>query len=118
VKILSCGEQSVSFDEEENVSDNSSTQHGKWEKSGSEQPRFPFAGKPGNDVDLDDSSNLLEYFHLFCTLGVAEVIAREKYQHTKQFLENMPNQKLRSRTHRWKETNRNEIMMLLAFFLL
>jgi hypothetical protein len=32
-------------------------------------------------------------------------------------LENMPNLKLISRTHHWKETNRNEIMML-EFFLL
>jgi hypothetical protein len=37
-------------------------QHGIWEKSGVEQPRFPFAGKPGINVDLEDSSNPLEYF--------------------------------------------------------
>jgi hypothetical protein len=30
----------------------------------------------------------------------------------------MPNLKLKSRTHHWKETNRIEIMKLLAFFLL
>jgi hypothetical protein len=37
VKILSCGEQRVSSDEEENVNDNSSMQHCTWEKSGAEQ---------------------------------------------------------------------------------
>jgi hypothetical protein len=35
-KISSYGEHSVSFDEEENVSDNSSMQHGIWAKSGTE----------------------------------------------------------------------------------
>jgi hypothetical protein len=37
VKILSCGEQSVSSDEEENVSDNSSMQHCTWAKSDAER---------------------------------------------------------------------------------
>jgi hypothetical protein len=36
-KNSSCG-QSVSCDEEENVSDNSGMQHGMWTKSGAEQP--------------------------------------------------------------------------------
>jgi hypothetical protein len=75
-------------------------------------------GKPGINVDLEDSSNPLEYFGLFCTPGIAEVIGSETNQHPKQLLENTPNLKLRSRTHHWKEMNRNEIMMLLAFFLL
>jgi hypothetical protein len=47
VIILSCGEQSVCADEEENVSDSSSMQHGTWAKSGAERPHLPFAGKPG-----------------------------------------------------------------------
>jgi hypothetical protein len=65
VKISSCGEQSISSDEEESVSDNSSMQNGIWAKSGAEQSRFPFTGKPGINVDLEDFSNLLEYFELF-----------------------------------------------------
>jgi hypothetical protein len=57
VKILSCGEENVSFDEEENVSDNSSMQHGIWAKSSAEQqPCFPFTGKPSIIVDLEDPS--------------------------------------------------------------
>jgi hypothetical protein len=47
VKISSCCEQSVSSDEEENVSDNSSIQHGIWTKSGSGRRCFPFTAKPG-----------------------------------------------------------------------
>jgi hypothetical protein len=35
-KFLSCGEESVSSDEEENISDSSSMQHGIWVKSGAE----------------------------------------------------------------------------------
>jgi hypothetical protein len=57
VKISSCGEESVRSDEEENVSDNSSMQHGIWANSGAERPRFPFTGKPGKNVDVEDPSN-------------------------------------------------------------
>jgi hypothetical protein len=51
---------------------------------------------------------------------IMEVIARGTNQFAKKyfFLENTHNLKLRSRTHHWKETNRNEILKLLAFFLL
>jgi hypothetical protein len=45
-----------------------------------------------------------------------EVIARETNRYSNKFLENTPNLKLRSRTHHWKKTNRNELMKLLAFF--
>jgi hypothetical protein len=65
VKISSNGERSVSSDEEENVGDSSSMQHGTWAKSGAEQPRFPFTGKPDINVDLEDPSSPLEYFGLF-----------------------------------------------------
>jgi hypothetical protein len=64
VKILSCGEQSVSSVEEENVNDNSSMRHGIWAKSGTER-RFPFTGKSGVNVDLEDPRNPLEYSELF-----------------------------------------------------
>jgi hypothetical protein len=65
VNILSCGEHSVSSDEEENVSDNISMQHGIWAKSGAQQPPFPFTGKPGIYVDLKDPSNPLEFLSCF-----------------------------------------------------
>jgi hypothetical protein len=60
----------------------------------------------------------MEYFELFCTPEIVEVIARETNWHVQKFLENTPNMKLRSRAHQWKEIHRNEIMKLLAFFLL
>jgi hypothetical protein len=75
VKISPRGEQSVSSDEEENVSDNSSMQHGMWAKSAAERTRFPFTGKPGINVDLEDPSN--PWNILSCTPEIAEVIARE-----------------------------------------
>jgi hypothetical protein len=53
MKILSCGEQSISAYEEENVTDSSSMKHGIWAKSDAEQPHFTFAGKPGINVDLE-----------------------------------------------------------------
>jgi hypothetical protein len=77
-----------------------------WANSGNEWPCFPFTGKPGINVDLEDPSNSLEYFELFCTADIAEVIARETNQYAQKFLENTPNLKPKSRTHRWKETNR------------
>jgi hypothetical protein len=55
---------------------------------------------------------------LFWTPDIAEIIARETNQYAQKFLENMPNLKLKSRTHLWKEANRIEIMKLPEFFLL
>jgi hypothetical protein len=51
-------------------------QHDILAKSGTEQPCFPFTGKPGISFDLGDPSNLLEYFE-FCTSENVEVIGRE-----------------------------------------
>jgi hypothetical protein len=57
VKILSGAEQSVSSDGAENVSDCSSVQSDVWGNSGAEAPRFPFTGKPGINVDLENPRN-------------------------------------------------------------
>jgi hypothetical protein len=65
VKVSSCDEQSVSYDEEENVGDSSSIQHGIWAKSDAERPYFPFIGKPGINVVVEDPGNPLEYFECF-----------------------------------------------------
>jgi hypothetical protein len=116
VKISSHGEQSVSSDEEENVSDKSSMQHGIWTKSGAERPRFSFTGKPGINVDLEDPSNLLEYFELLCTPEIVKLKAGETNRYAQNFLENTPDLKLRFKAHHWKQSNINKIMKLLAFF--
>jgi hypothetical protein len=84
-KISSCGEYSVSSDEEENVSGSSSMQHGIWAKSGAEQPHFPFTGMLGINVDLEDASNPLKYFELFCTPEIVGVIARETNWYDQNF---------------------------------
>jgi hypothetical protein len=73
---------------------------------------FTFTGKPGIIVGLEDPRNPLEYF------TSVDVIARETNRYVHKFLENMSHLKLRPRVHYWKEINRNEIMKLLAFFLL
>jgi hypothetical protein len=100
VKILSGGEQSVSSDEAENVRNSRSMQADVWANSDAVRPRFPFTGKPGINVDLEDPSNFLEYLELFCTPEIVEVIARETNPYAQTFLENTPNLKLKSRTHR------------------
>jgi hypothetical protein len=76
VNILLGGEQSVSSDEAESVSDSSSMGPDVWVDLGDERPHFPFTGKPGRNVDLEDPSNSLEYIELFCTPDIAELIAR------------------------------------------
>jgi hypothetical protein len=72
VKVSSGGEQSVSSDEAENVSDNSSMQSEVRANLGDEQPYFLFTGEPGINVDLEDPSNPLEYSELFCTPDIVE----------------------------------------------
>jgi hypothetical protein len=57
VKLLSHGEPSVSSNEAEYVSHNKSMQPDVWTNSGAQQPRFPFTGKPGINVDSKDPSN-------------------------------------------------------------
>jgi hypothetical protein len=52
-------------------------QHGIWAKSGAERPHFPYTGKPGINVDLEDFSNALEYFEWFCTPEIMEVIEKQ-----------------------------------------
>jgi hypothetical protein len=66
VKSSLAGQQSVSSDEAEDVSKNGSTQPDVWANLGAELPHFPFTSKSGINVDLEDPSNLLEYFELFC----------------------------------------------------
>jgi hypothetical protein len=95
VNILLGGEQRVSSDEAENVSDNSSMQPDVWAESGAKQPHFPFTAKPGINVDLEDPSNSLEYFELFCMSDIGEVIAKETNRYAHQFLENMRNLKIK-----------------------
>jgi hypothetical protein len=51
VQILLYGEKSVSSDEAENVSDNTSMQPDIWVNSDAERQHFPFTGKPGINVD-------------------------------------------------------------------
>jgi hypothetical protein len=52
-------------------------QHGTWTKVGAEWPWFPFSGKPGLNVDLEDPNSPLEYFELFITPESAELISWE-----------------------------------------
>jgi hypothetical protein len=68
--------------------------HGIWGRSGAVAPHFPFTGKPGqNNIDLEDPSNPLEYFELFCTPEIAEVISKEIDWYAQKLLENTPNLK-------------------------
>jgi hypothetical protein len=96
VKVLSGSERSDSSNDEA-VNDDSGMQLGTWTKVGAERPRFPFSGKPGLNVDLEDQNSPLEYFELFITPERAELISRETNLYAQQFLENTPSLKIRSR---------------------
>jgi hypothetical protein len=104
VKFLPDSEQSDSSDDEDNVNDDSDMQHGTWTKVGAERPHFPFSGKPGLNVHLEDPNNLLDYFQLLTTPELTELISRETNQYAQQFLENTLN--LKKRVHHWNNTNR------------
>jgi hypothetical protein len=84
VNILLGGEQSVSSDKAENVSNNSSMKPDKWTNSGAGR-HFPFTGKLDINVDLENPGNLLEYFELFCMPDIVEVIVRETNQCVQNF---------------------------------
>jgi hypothetical protein len=77
VKFLSDSEQSDSCDDEDNANDDSDMQHETWTKVGAEQPRFPFSGKPGLNVHLEDPNKLLDYSELLIAPELAELIIRE-----------------------------------------
>jgi hypothetical protein len=68
-----------------------------------------------SNVDLEDPNNSLDYFELLITPELAKLISRETNRYAQQCLENMPNLKIRSRVHHWNNTNREEIIKLLAF---
>jgi hypothetical protein len=70
---ISCESEDESSDE---VID-TDIKHGTWTNVGTERPRFPFIGKPGLNVKIENSENPLEFFELFITPEIAELISRE-----------------------------------------
>ena len=49
--------------------------HGTWTNIGTERTRFPFIGKPGLNVKIENSENPLEFFELFITPEISELIS-------------------------------------------
>jgi hypothetical protein len=85
---------------------------------GIERPLFTFSGKPSINVELEDQNNLLEYFKLFITPEIAELICRVTNIYAQQFFENNSDLKLKSGVHHWNDASRGEIMKSLALILL
>ena len=70
----------ISYENEDESSDeeiDTDIQHGTWTNIGTERPRFPFIGKPGFNVKIENSENSLEFLELFITPKIAELIIRE-----------------------------------------
>jgi hypothetical protein len=78
VKFLSDSKQIDSFDDKDNVNDDSDMQHGTWTKVGAEWLHFPFRGKPDLNAHLEVPNSVLDYFELLITPELAELKSREK----------------------------------------
>jgi hypothetical protein len=65
---LSDSEESDSSDDDDNVNDDSEMRNGTWTKLGAERLRYPFSGKTGLNVVVEDPKNLLVYSELLITL--------------------------------------------------
>ena len=72
--ISSESEDEEDFSDEEIETD---MQYRTWTNAGTERPRFPFIGKPGLNVEIKNSKNPLEFFELFITSDITELISRE-----------------------------------------
>jgi hypothetical protein len=66
---------------------------------------------PGINVDLEDPIDPLEYLEFFFTPDIVKVIARETNRYAQKFLEDTPNLKLKSTTHRWAGIENNIIIL-------
>jgi hypothetical protein len=105
MKFLSGSEERESSDDEDNANDDSDTHHGTWTKVGADRTSFPLSGQPGQNIDLEDPNNPVEYFELFIIPELEEIIIRETNQYAEQFLKNMTNLKLRSTVHHMQRRN-------------
>jgi hypothetical protein len=74
---------------------------------GTEQPHFPFSGKPGLNVHLEYPSNPQGYFELFITFEISKLISRETNWYPQQLFENVSDIKLKSRVSHWNDMNRD-----------
>ena len=103
----------IASDSEDQSSDDvidTDIHHGTWTNVGTERPRFPFIGKPGLNVKIENSENPLEFFELFIIPKISELICKETNRYAEQFLKKNPHLKEHSRVHKWKDTNEEEIM--------
>lgn len=76
---------------------------------------FLLNAKPCLNVDLEYPSNPLDCFELLHMNSWTDT--RETVYCAQQILENIPNQKLKSRANHWSDIYQNEIVKLLALFL-
>lgn len=92
----------------------------QWEDYGSTDKRctaFPFTGNPGIKVEIQDYNDLYELFKLYVTDELVENIVEQTNKYAEQFLGYRPLRAF-SRYRAWKPTDRDEIFVLLAFYIL
>lgn len=80
-------------------------------------PIFPFTGNAGIQVNINDKEDPLEYFELFVTDELVDLIVKQTNLYAKQYLDSVGTLKPRSRFRKWKETDANEIRILFAFLM-
>jgi hypothetical protein len=76
VEMASGSEQRANCDDEGSSNGNSDVRQDTWTLVGAEKQLVPFDGKPGVNVDLEYRSNPLEYFELFISPEITELISR------------------------------------------
>lgn len=78
---------------------------------------FQFTGNPGIKVPINDFNDPLEIFKLFITNDLVDNIVRNTNLYAEQFLAFRPLKQF-SRYRAWVPTDRDEIFVLLALYIL
>ncbi|KAG8222170.1 hypothetical protein J437_LFUL001261 [Ladona fulva] len=69
--------------------------------------KFPIICNSGIKVEIVDCENVLEFFVIFVDNELCKMIANQRNNYTKQFINSNPNLKPQSRARHWVETNSN-----------
>lgn len=76
-----------------------------------------FSGQPGLKVQIEDYNDPYELFRLFITDELIDTIVTETNRYAEQFLAYRPLLRF-SRFNHWKPTDADEIMLLLAIYII
>jgi hypothetical protein len=116
-------QEDVSSDFEESGSDDSvgtvtydATSDFPWcERPCDEPSRLNFAGSSGRKAEISDVTDVLEYFRLFLTVDMLEMIITETNRRAGQILQGP--QKPQSRMGKWTDVDQDEILVFISILI-